>query len=557
MNKNKFHSTACIVALILAVLGSTTSPLAQEPPRQTGEDVIKIDTALVQVRAVVTDRSGKVVDNLKQEDFQVLENGKPQRIGFFSLETISHRFRTSADANQARPNRSSAPAAEAKPQRSIVLFVDTLHLNAASLVRAKDQLKKFIDQRITDDDLVAVVTTTNSLGILSQFMRNRGMLKRAIDKISGFGQSNSFYTPFLAAKVLNDDQQALGVAVGIVTVEESLQSMPQDIIERYAEARARQIISEEEIKRQTTWQVLKAVAERMAAMPGERMIAFMSDGFTLLGRSSGLENQDLTAATSQAARAGVVIYCFSPQGLTAPAESNARAPINSPGFSAYMADSLIDQQSTLRTAAADTGGEAYLNSNDMAGQMKKMLDANEIYYAISYYPEDRQEKKFRNLKVQVKDHPDYKVRTQRGYRFVAAKTADVATTPRQKLMQALLAPLPDTSIPVVSAASFLDRSGEDEQVFLQANISGNLEYKKKGDAFEFNCEVVVVVIDHSGKIVNTYAEPLRSEFTAAQLEQAKQRGYRYGGRMKLAAGLYQIRVGFRDVNAERFGTSMA
>src|SRR5437870_12929588 len=217
MNKNKFHSTACIVTLILAVLGSTTNPSAQEPPRQTAEEVIKIGTALVQVRAVVTDRSGKVVDNLKQEDFEVLENGKPQRIGFFSLEAISHRAPTSADANQARPIRSSAPAAVAKPQRSIVLFVDTLHLNAASLVRAKDQLKKFIDQRITDDDLVAVVTTTNSLGILSQFMRNRGMLKRAIDKISGFGQSNSFYTPFLAAKVLNDDQQALGVAVGIVT----------------------------------------------------------------------------------------------------------------------------------------------------------------------------------------------------------------------------------------------------------------------------------------------------------------------------------------------------
>ena len=70
MNKNKFHSTACIVTPILAVLGSTTNPSAQEPPRQTGEDVIKIDTALVQVRAVVTDRSGKVVDNLKQEDFE-------------------------------------------------------------------------------------------------------------------------------------------------------------------------------------------------------------------------------------------------------------------------------------------------------------------------------------------------------------------------------------------------------------------------------------------------------------------------------------------------------
>lgn len=545
-----------VALFILSAFCLVVSVSAQDPTQQTSEDVIKIDTALVQVRAVVTDRSGKVVDNLKQDDFEILENGKPQRIGFFSLETISTRSAPSAEAAKSSANP-ARPAATEKPRRSIVLFVDTLHLTTSSLVRAKAQLKKFVDERITDDDVVAIITTSNSLGILSQFMRDRRMLKYAIDKISAFMQSSSFFTPYLAAKVLAEDSEALNVAIQIVIVEEGLGNVPPEQLAEYVRARARQILSDEEIKRQTTFQFLKAVAERMAAMPGERMIAFMSDGFTLLGRNSGGENQDFIAATSQAVRAGVVIYSFFPQGLTTPVEATARAPLTNPEFGAYMSDSLMDQQSTLRSVAADTGGEAFLNSNDMVGQLKRMLDANRTYYAISYYPEDRQEKKFRNIKIQVKDHPDYRVRTQRGYQFVAAKSAEVATTPRQKLMQALMAPLPVTAIPVVSSASFLERSGEDEQVSLQVHLSGDLDYKKRSDKFALNCEVVALVIDHTGKIVGTYPESVRADFTAEQLEKAKQRGYRYSQRLKLAPGLYQIRVGFRDVNADRFGTSMA
>jgi hypothetical protein len=132
----------------------------------------------------------------------------------------------------------------------------------------------------------------------------------------------------------------------------------------------------------------------------------------------------------------------------------------------------------------------------------------------------------------------------------------VANTPRQKLIQALLAPLPVTTIPVVSSASFLERPGEDEQVSLQVHVSGDLDYKKKEDKFALSCEVVVVVIDQTGKISGTFAEAVRASFTADQMEKAKRRGYRYGQRLKLGPGLYQIRVGLRDVNSERFGTSM-
>jgi len=119
-SKARSNRTIFLALLVLASFGLVINVAAQEPEqKESNQDVIKIKIDLVQVRAVVTDKSGRVVDNLKQDDFEVLENGKPQRIGFFSLENISQR-QTSVDP--APNSTATAPlvllAARAKKRRS-------------------------------------------------------------------------------------------------------------------------------------------------------------------------------------------------------------------------------------------------------------------------------------------------------------------------------------------------------------------------------------------------------------------------------------------------------
>jgi hypothetical protein len=283
----------------------------------------------------------------------------------------------------------------------------------------------------------------------------------------------------------------------------------------------------------------------------------MSDGFTLLAEN-GADHDDFISATSRAVRSGVLVYSFSPQGLRTPIEFTAAAPIGGPTFLEYTHDAQNDQEETLRNLAYSTGGEAYLNSNDVVGQFKKMLDANRIYYAMAYYPRDEADKKFRNIKVRVKNHPEFMIRTQRGYQPVDEKQAKVATTPQQKLYEAMIAPLPLTDIGVTSSASFLERSGDDAQVTLQIHFAGNLlQYRPQEQKYSFSCEVALVIVEHTGKTSNSFAESVSAVFTSQQLEKAKQNGYRFSKRLNLTPGLYQLRIGVRDVNGGLMGTSMS
>jgi VWFA-related protein len=427
------------------------------------------------------------------------------------------------------------------------------------LIRAKQQLKQFIDEKMTDQDMAAVVTTSSSLGVLQQFMRDRKMLKYAIEKITLFARPSTFFTPYLAARVLETGfvpgamTEPMQVAAAIMAKEEWGGTAPPPSI---ILGRAKQILEEESVMRRSTLLTIKGVSDRMADLPGQRMLAFVSDGFTMLGENGSAEHEDFNDATSRAVRSGVVIYSFSPRGLQAPAEFGANAPMSGFAFGNLMHDSELDQQQTLRDVAHVTGGEAYLNSNDVVGQFKKMLDANRVYYALAYYPQAGTDKKFRNIKLLVKNHPEYHIRTQSGYQPSNEKKSEVATTPQQKLFEAMVAPLPTTAISVTSAADYLERTGDDTQVTLVVHFDGQLlEYAQKDQKHLLACELAVVVFDHDGKPAQSFSETISAAFTAEQLEKAKHNGFRYVKRLKLAPDLYQVRIGVRDINGSLMGTS--
>lgn len=549
--RNKVSVLTCLLLIFQTAIAQQTKP--------KDDQAIKLKSELVELRAVVTDKKGQIVDNLAKEDFEILENNKPQTVSFFSIE------RTRAAAARMASDKklvveTPKPAASAPPARTIVLFVDTLHLVPSSLIRVKRVLRQFVDEQITDDDLVAIVVTTGTLGALQQFMKDRKMLRYAIDKIALFNRGSSLFTPFLAAQVTNNNDQATQVAIQILAAEEGYISLSQESAREYAHARARQIISQETYFRKAALITLKAVCDRLADMPGQRMIAMISDGFTVMEDGGGADNDGVRAVTGRASRSGVVIYTLDAKGLEVSAEFKASTPgglAGSLSFSAYMAQSQADQQQVLRTLAADTGGEAFLNRNDLDLPLQKVLDNNSVYYALAYYPADEGDRKnFRNVTIRVKDHPEYKVRAQKGY-IPAEESKTVANlTPRQKLIETMHAPLPVTAIAVDSAASYFESSVDASQVSLHVHFDGRaLQYKEQGSERLLNCEVLGIVYDAAGKPAGNFSDTIRATFTSEQMEQGKQNGYRYDKRMELKPGLYQIRVGVRDTEGQLSGTS--
>lgn len=560
------------LAVSLFVLSFALVAPGQNPSRDQARDqakdqdqTIRVTTNLIEVRAVVTDRDGRAVPGLKREDFEIIENKDAQEIEFFSAvrvgASVENTVVSEAGAENAPPAaRPYAPAAS--PARTVVLFVDNLHQTDANLLFAKQALKKFIAEKLTDDDMVALVTSGGTLGLFSQFTRDRRLLGYAVDKIGPRGANpNTLFTPYLSGQVVQEIPDALNFAIQVLAVEELL-SGPRQMMESIARGRARQVLAGAAYQRTATLATLRAVIDRLATMPGQRLIAMLSDGFTLLDRGGGFDTFSVQAVTSRAAAAGVVIYTIDSKGLEAPGDASRRGMGASHLVQRFSDGERHDSRQVMNALAHDTGGDYFRNSNDLVAGIQRTLDDNNVYYVLGYYPANEDDpKRFRKLSVRVRNHPEYKVRATQGYVPSAiAKAAAVAEarTPAERLRQAIISPLPRTEIGVFATADYIETEADQSQVTLQVYIDGaQLQYKEEAGNRSFNVDFHAMVFNSAGERVATTEKGVRSTLPQAGYEHGLQIGYRYVTRLGLKPGFYQVRVAVREPDTERIGTTSA
>src|SRR5262245_37015754 len=540
------------------------SKAGQNPPGQ--DQPIRVKTELIDLRAVVTDKRGQPITDLKREDFELTENGKSQEVSFFSTVKIPGRGEARQPENSPSNVTPDVPAGARRPAetigRTVLLYVDTLHLSPQSLLSVKQSLRKFIDERLTDQDLTAIVTSAGSLGVVEQFTRDRRVLRYAVDRLGPRPDArDSLFTPYIAGMVGRGDREALQVARAIYAAEEHV---PNDqMIIQMVQMRARQVLSEATYLRRATLITLKEVVRRLGDLPGQRLLVMVSDGFTLLD-TGGTDTNDLQSVTSRAAQSGVVIYSIDAKGLQPPALFDAslgNIP-NDPRISSYVSAGERDLENGLNALAKDTGGEAFFNTNDTAGAMGRALDDNQFYYALAYYPAiEESDKKFRKIAIKVKNHPEYQVRTQRGYlpaELAKKAREEESRTPQQRFVNAILAPLPLTTIGVTAMPDFVEFPEDNAQVLLQIHIDGKtLTYREENGRHRFEAELVTMIYNSDGKRVDLKSETISGALTSPRLEIARQNGFLYNRRVPLKPGLYQIRVGVREPSNDRTGTAAA
>ncbi|MEP7339829.1 MAG: VWA domain-containing protein [Acidobacteriota bacterium] len=567
----------------LALLGLVvTSPfaLAQTQPRPAEQDqVVKIKTDLIQLRAVVTDKKGTVIGGLKQEDFEVLESGKPQTLDFFSIERISVNPNEEPMAKASGRSEKAAPALPAmrlpgKPVRTIALFVDTANLSPISLLLSKQALHRFVDQQMTDQDLACVMPSAGSIGLLAQFTQDRQILHRAIDKLTTWQtERETVFTPYLASRVLASTATSAG---------RSQPSMAKDILDAASEAiraedgfppntigeiviKAQTVLIQGNYKRRVALATMKAIAERLAELPGQRLMILLSNGFTLMDTSGGQSTSEIQPIISQAARSGVVIYSLDAKGLNADmisAEFRGVPVTSSTSLLSFIQSGVREQEQGMTALAGDTGGEAFFGTNDLNGRLQRVLDNNRVYYVLAYYlPDEESPKKQRKITIHIKGHPDYIVRAQKGYSpadISREEKNNLALLPKQQLVKAMGSPLPVTTLGVSASADYFELEDDPSSVLLQVYIEGNsLEYKTEDQKHLFNLNVAAVVFDQSGKMVSGVSDDVKGALPPERLAVVKRNGLRSDRRLTLPPGLYQIRVGVLELGTERMGTASA
>ena len=454
-----------LIILFCSVIGwsQTTAPpppKAKEPqstqPKQD-DTTIRIATELVQIEVIVTDKVGKPMRDLKREDFELKEDGKPQDVSYFSVGTATTPARwivteAKAKAKDAPPTPVTpvleSRAAQNQSGRYIVLTIDDLHLSFGNLVYARQALTKFVDEQITNDDQVALITTSGQLGLHQQFTNNREILKRAINRLA-FAErrvsTNSSdvprLTPYQAELIENNDREALALAINDIMTK--MPGTTRQMADSQARGSARMVVAENTSITKATLGTLENIIRSLRTLPGRKTMVMLSDGFLLGGFSQGA-TYDVRQITDAATRAGVVIYALDTRGLIAMPEAfDASQPgfgnEQPPGARMSMESSAIEaNRDGLNALSRDTGGFPIFNNNDLSLGLQKIIADTEVYYLLAFEPlVSYRDGRFRKLEVRVKNHPEYKVRSSKGY-FAPDDKAEVRATEKEQKEKAQL-----------------------------------------------------------------------------------------------------------------------
>ena len=403
-----------ISALIFTLLCASTN-LSQTvmptptPKPSSNEDVVKISTALIQVDVTVTDKSGKVVKDLKPEDFEIYENGEKQNITNFSF--ISAGSQTD-EIIAAKPDKNEKPAVPVPPtqikpeqvRRTIALVVDDLTLSFESTHFVRRALRNFVEKQMQEGDLVAIIRTGSGIGALQQFTSDKRQLFAAIEKVQwnprGAGKISAFDPISVAAGDLDEPEDGRDVHV-----EADLETFRASVFAT------------------GTLGAVNYVVNGMNDLPGRKSIMLLSDGFQLFERNgSGMIDssrvlRSLENLIDTANRASVVIYTMDARGLqtlglTAADDTGSRTAggrvVTTDKIESAILDrrtEFFDSQDGLVYLAKETGGFPIINSNDLAGGIRKILD-DQSYYLIGYEPDaetfDPKTRRFNKIEIKVK-----------------------------------------------------------------------------------------------------------------------------------------------------------
>jgi len=553
MNK-LFPTLTLILVFVPAYLAQQPTPT----PRSDSDDVVKISTSLIQVDVTVTDKSGKIVRDLKPEDFEIYENGKKQQLSnfnFISNTRETDTLTTSPAKGQLLP---PSPIKAERVRRTIALVVDDLSLSFESTYYARRALKKFVDEQMQDGDLVAIIRTGAGIGALQQFTTDKRQLYAAIERLrwnpAGTGNIGAFAP--LEAKLPND----------FPTEPEPGERTPEGIQKEFDSFR-------ESVFATGTLGAVNYVVRGMQELPGRKSIMLISDGFKLyqedaLGfKESGRVMNALRRLADAANRASVVIYTLDARGLavtglTAADNTAGRTPAEIAQEMSDRSANLIDTQDGLKYLAAETGGYAIVNSNDLSGGIRRILD-DQSYYLIGYQPDDEtfdpETRRFNRIEIRV-NRPGVTVRYRSGFFGISDDKLEAATQPtgKQRLVNALTSPFALNQVAVRLNTLFGNTPANGSYLRSLLHVrTQDLKFDDQPDGSKSaTFDILAVAFGDNGAVVEQLGKSYTLKLRKDVYERFAKNGFVYDFTFPMKKpGAYQLRVAIYDHGSNKVGSA--
>jgi VWFA-related protein len=561
-----------VLTLYLALSASAASAVAQQPsqtkkPSESADDVIRVNTDLVQTDVTVVDKKGHAITGLKPEQFELRIDSRPQSLTFLE-EVMAGSPEEEKQLKAAREGKSAtvAPTTNSDSNRGqlIFFFVDDVHLAGESWSRARSLLLNFLEHKMKANDQVAIVSTSGQVGFLQQLTGNKAVLREAVSRLTPKFNPETTGSKVTISEadanmVENHADRGLFSYLVTLTIREYQMQNPINAV-MMVKNRVRQINQQGKSAELATLAALENLIRSTSSLPGRKVVFFISDGFIAdIKRSNGAEA--IQRIGKQAAGAGAVIYPLDTRAVFfGPGADVSRNEY--PDYSGGTAwRSIVESkapQEPLETLADETGGRSYLNANALEEGISEALNENSAYYLLGWRPDTEKQWAGRsNIQVTVKGRPDLKVRTRRHYFELktdqTVKTANSSTSsPEDDLKTALASLYPRRDVPTFVAAN-IDLGMKGQLLNLSMKIdSGMLAFDRTSGKETALVDVLGAAIDDRG-VCSTFRQKLEIPREALN---SNDRFVKWTQLLRLPQGLYQVRVAVRDRQSGRTGSAM-
>ena len=524
--------TFAIVALLaLSAAGQQTQP------------TFSANSNLVIVDVVVRDKSGRPIDGLKPADFAVFEDGKLQKIAVFEFQKLSEEPEPPAKlalADQLKlPEAPKTTITTEKPgqvqyhdKRLMVFYLDFSSMGISEQLRTQEAALDYAAKHITKDDLVAILLYTSQVQVLTDFTADRDVIN-SILKALPIGEMSE-----LAGLADTDDTNGEDTGAAFVADETEFNIFNTD--QKLA--------------------AIEQAARMLSPLPEKKALLYFSAGVN----KTGIDNQaQLEATINAAVKANLAIYPIDARGLMADPPGGDASHAASRGTGIYNGSvynqqraTINDSQETLYTLAADTGGKAFFDSNDITAGIVQAQQQMRSYYLLGYYTTNpAQDGKYRKITVKLNNSMSAKLEHRKGYYASKVWGKLNGQEKEQQLKEALSAGDPATDLPLALQVNYFRVAPTSYFVPVSIKIPGSVvALAAKGGASVTQLDFAGQIQDEQHAVAGNVRDNITIRLDRDNAAKAGRQSFQYDAGFTLEPGKYRLKFVVRENVTGKLGT---